>query len=1036
MRLVDWLDDLCVRFIINLPHEELQSVERICFQIEEAQWFYEDFIRPLDPSLPSMNLRKFAMLMFQHCPLSSAYSELHHSQAYEDFLAYKTRVPVRGAIMLNQDMTQAVLVKGWKKGAKWSFPRGKINKGEADLDCAVREVYEETGFDLKQHEGLVGTEADTKSITVAMREQHMKLYVFRGVPMDAHFEPRTRKEISKIAWYKLGDLPTLKRKNQAQQGNGADLLKDNMFYMVAPFLGPLKGWIKLQHKLDKQRAKAGATLAPPVPAGETDLEEAEVNDNAQGETTADEATIAQPETADTTFADLVAQLGRGHRSSDALPEVSAQPQPPQILDPAAELKRLLSVGAAALPLQTPPVEAPAPVQDQQSHPLLAMIQRSKPTGLPPPRTPLDQIMSPPPVPHSPHGQHHPRPTPPHPDHMPPPPAFQFPLQQNLPYRGPQPPHVPPHMPPQHPNAPPMQIPRQFMPPPPRHPNPVFQAHAPNIQQAFSQQAPRPYQRTGDPQFAQSPQFPGLHGPAIPPASKLPPPKLTAHALGLLNAFKSHEKPTPPTPQHPSHPAPSSQATPRMQQLPALHPTVDPFSSPRAPPSANLYAPSPPPFRSPPPSANFQPAQPKPRSAHQDNLLNLFRSPSVSAATPPPPKIEAQPVELSAHPTPGVIRLQPASHDAAPPRPDLTIKPNLLEAFGQRPRKPSLTSATISGPLNAPDFETVKKSSLLHDINGHGHHGHGHERGISPGGRKSVEQKTFIPMQILKREHPIPSNKPSPTEVAEDRARISPRTISNETTPQTTAFKPQILRRPQQNASPVPASALGPAPLLHAGIGVGGSYVAPPIAPAALTRFPAAPGAHGAFDRRETLPSEQKSALLSLFGKPSQVKSPSPSPLPVVGPAHEPPPASTSLPTLPSKSPFPRSPQPPTPKTMMSGVISPVSPLPEKGSQQNSPANLASRSRISSIGETMPPTIVIPQNGPGPTSHPSTSVSQKNGFGSAGVGVCVEREEGYISAESVGAGLVDKGKGKKDEGKSPVDKTFLLGFLEDVARRGR
>lgn len=195
MRLVDWLDDLCVRFIINLPHEELQSVERICFQIEEAQWFYEDFIRPLDPSLPSMNLRRFALLMFQHCPLSSAYSELHHTQAYEDFLAYKTRVPVRGAIMLNDDMTHAVLVKGWKKGAKWSFPRGKINKDETNLDCAVREVYEETGYDLKEA-GLVGPDEQMKKIPVSMREQDMMLYVFRGVPMDTYFEPRTRKEIS------------------------------------------------------------------------------------------------------------------------------------------------------------------------------------------------------------------------------------------------------------------------------------------------------------------------------------------------------------------------------------------------------------------------------------------------------------------------------------------------------------------------------------------------------------------------------------------------------------------------------------------------------------------------------------------------------------------------------------------------------------------------------------------------------------------------------------------------------------------------
>lgn len=170
-------------------------MERICFQVEEAQWFYEDFIRPLDPSLPSMNLRNFCLRIFQHCPLLSAFSQYHHSAAFSEFLAYKTRVPVRGAIMLNDAMDQVVLVKGWKKSAAWSFPRGKINKDEKDLDCAIREVYEETGYDLRT-EGMVGEGQEAKSIEVTMREQHMKLFVFRGIPMDAYFEPRTRKEIS------------------------------------------------------------------------------------------------------------------------------------------------------------------------------------------------------------------------------------------------------------------------------------------------------------------------------------------------------------------------------------------------------------------------------------------------------------------------------------------------------------------------------------------------------------------------------------------------------------------------------------------------------------------------------------------------------------------------------------------------------------------------------------------------------------------------------------------------------------------------
>ena len=248
-------------------------MERICFQVEEAQWFYEDFVRPLDPNLPSLTLRQFCLKIFQHCPLFSGYDSALHSHAFSEFLAYKTRVPVRGAILLNDAMTEAVLVKGWKKGANWSFPRGKINKDEKDIDCAVREVYEETGYDVRAA-GLVNEE-DAKYIEITMREQHMKLFVFAGVPMDTRFEPRTRKEISKIQWYKLTDLPTSKKLKQQQQQQqeapGGENLA-NKFYMVAPFLGPLKRIIAQLRRVngalknaqvaepsDLQQALSGAT---------------------------------------------------------------------------------------------------------------------------------------------------------------------------------------------------------------------------------------------------------------------------------------------------------------------------------------------------------------------------------------------------------------------------------------------------------------------------------------------------------------------------------------------------------------------------------------------------------------------------------------------------------------------------------------------------------------------------------------------------------------------------------------------------------
>lgn len=211
--------------------------------------------------------------MFQHCPLLASFSVENHTRAFEEFLEYKTRVPVRGAIMLNQEMDSTVLVKGWKKGANWSFPRGKINKDEDDLDCAIREVWEETGLDLKAA-GLVPKAANPKYIEITMREQQMRLYVFRDIPMNTHFQPMTRKEISKIQWYKLSELPAFRKKGQQDAGGNAATASANKFYMVAPFLVPLKKWVGQQKRVEARKAAShNSHLNPYLPADETQTEE-------------------------------------------------------------------------------------------------------------------------------------------------------------------------------------------------------------------------------------------------------------------------------------------------------------------------------------------------------------------------------------------------------------------------------------------------------------------------------------------------------------------------------------------------------------------------------------------------------------------------------------------------------------------------------------------------------------------------------------------------------------------------------------------
>ncbi|KAI8847951.1 Dcp2, box A domain-containing protein [Chytridium lagenaria] len=196
MSFEDVLDDLQSRFIINVPEEELSSIERICFQIEQAHWFYEDFIREENPRLPSFSLKNFSARFFKHCPLLIEWSH-NHEAAFQTFMEYKVRVPVCGAIILSRDMS-------------------KINKDEMEIECAVRS--EETGYNIS---GLI---RENEYVERTIKEQRIRLYIITGVSETTNFLTQTRKEIGDIKWHSLpatADIRTQK------------------FYMVTAFVSSL-----------------------------------------------------------------------------------------------------------------------------------------------------------------------------------------------------------------------------------------------------------------------------------------------------------------------------------------------------------------------------------------------------------------------------------------------------------------------------------------------------------------------------------------------------------------------------------------------------------------------------------------------------------------------------------------------------------------------------------------------------------------------------------------------------------------------------
>jgi hypothetical protein len=103
------------------------------------------------------------------------------------------------------------------------FITGKINQNESELNCAVREVMEEIGFDVKD---LI---RENDYIEHVLRgEQRNRLYIIPGVSEETQFCPQTRKEISVGRNIRITIVPIWNRMivvNRTSNGTGSRIYR-------------------------------------------------------------------------------------------------------------------------------------------------------------------------------------------------------------------------------------------------------------------------------------------------------------------------------------------------------------------------------------------------------------------------------------------------------------------------------------------------------------------------------------------------------------------------------------------------------------------------------------------------------------------------------------------------------------------------------------------------------------------------------------------------------------------------------------------
>lgn len=90
-----------------------------------------------------------------------------------------------------------LLVRGRATG-KWSFPKGHAEGSEAPLDCAKRELFEETGVSLK----------DTQPTTKLFCLKAASYFLFR-ISSELKLYPQDRREIMDFGWFTIDEMQHL-----------------------------------------------------------------------------------------------------------------------------------------------------------------------------------------------------------------------------------------------------------------------------------------------------------------------------------------------------------------------------------------------------------------------------------------------------------------------------------------------------------------------------------------------------------------------------------------------------------------------------------------------------------------------------------------------------------------------------------------------------------------------------------------------------------------------------------------------------------
>ena len=99
-----------------------------------------------------------------------------------------------------------MLIRQFKNKSTWGIPKGHMNEGESLEECAIREIFEETGVRVRLFDRLV-------DVLSNYRNEEKTVVSFIAKPVDELMcdvdSTNPENEVAEARWFNIDSLPAL-----------------------------------------------------------------------------------------------------------------------------------------------------------------------------------------------------------------------------------------------------------------------------------------------------------------------------------------------------------------------------------------------------------------------------------------------------------------------------------------------------------------------------------------------------------------------------------------------------------------------------------------------------------------------------------------------------------------------------------------------------------------------------------------------------------------------------------------------------------